>query len=50
MGLNAVPFDHEKGRLDITGLGLFLGGGLTGYWGLIMWEKLYQGNAGCFLP
>ena len=32
------------------GLGLFLGGELTGYWGLTVWEKLYQGNAGHFLP
>ena len=50
LGLNVVPSDHEKGRLDIMGLGLFLGGELTGYWGLTIWEKLYQGNAGHFLP
>ena len=36
IGLNAVPSDHEKSRLDILGLGLFLGGELTGYWGLTM--------------
>ena len=48
--LNALPSDHAKSRLDIEGIGLFMGEELTGYWGLTMWEKLYQGNAGRFLP
>ena len=38
-GLNAVSFDLAKNRLDIEGLGLFMGGELTGYWELIVWEK-----------
>ena len=49
-GLNALPSDHAKNRLDIEGFGLFMGGELTGYWGLIVWEKWYQGNGGPFLP
>lgn len=48
--LNALPSDHANSRLDIEGLGLFMGGELTGYWGLIVWEKYYQGNGGPFLP
>ena len=44
-----LPSNPEKSRLDIKGLRLFMGGELTGYWGLLMWLKLYIGNAGHFL-
>ena len=39
IGLNDVPSAYAKSNLDIKGLGLFMGGELTGYWELIVWEK-----------
>lgn len=42
--LNALPSDHANSRLDIEGLGLFMGGSWTGYWGLIVFGEIVPGK------